>query len=154
MKCLNIKLPATDEKEYTLNDFKGRKIILYFYPKDNTSGWTTEAQDFSKARLAFEKLGYKIIGVSKDSIKSHLNFIKKAELEILLLSDVDTELCNCFEVMKEKSMYGKKYLGVERSTFVLDENGEVVKEWRKVKVPGHVDEVLEFVKGLSWSNKK
>ena len=147
MKCLNIKLPATDENEYSLSDFKGTKLIVYFYPKDNTSGWTTEAKDFSKARLAFEKLGYKIIGVSKDSMKSHLNFIKKAELEILLLSDVDIELCNCFEVMKEKSMYGKKYLGIERSTFVLDKNGEVVKEWRKVKVSGHVDEVLEFVKG-------
>ena len=98
--------------------------------------------------MAFLDKGYLIVGVSKDSIKSHKNFIKKAELDILLLSDVNKELGECFQVIKEKSMYGKKYLGVERSTFVLDETGQVVKEWRNVKVPGHVVEVLEFVKGL------
>ena len=148
MKCLNIKLPETDGKDYSLSDFKGSKAALYFYPKDNTSGWTAEAKDFNQARLAFEKLGYKIIGVSKDSLKSYMNFIKKTELDILLLSDVEKELGNYFEVVKEKSMYGKKYLGVERRTFLLDEKGAVIKEWRDVKVPGHVDEVLEFTKNL------
>ena len=148
MNCLDIKLPGSDDQEYSLNSFNGQKVVLYFYPKDNTSGWTVEAKDFNEARLAFLDKGYLIVGVSKDSIKSHKNFIKKAELEILLLSDVNKELGECFQVIKEKSMYGKKYLGVERSTFVLDETGQVVKEWRNVKVPGHVAEVLEFVQGL------
>lgn len=146
MKCLDIKLPASDGKDYTLSDFKGEKLILYFYPKDNTSGWIAESKDFTEARLAFEEIGYKIIGVSKDSIKSHLNFIKKQDLELLLLSDEERKLCECFDVLKEKNMFGKKYMGIERSTFVLDEEGKVVNEWRKVKVVGHVEEVLDFVK--------
>lgn len=148
MSCLNIKLPASDGNDYSLEYFAGKKVILFFYPKDNTPGWTKEAKEFTMARLAFEKLNIKLIGVSRDSIKSHLKFIKAQELDILLLSDKESLLCECFEVLKLKKNYGKEYLGVERSTFLLDESGEIIKEWRNVKVEGHVEEVYEFVSTL------
>ena len=148
MNCLDIKLAASDGNEYALEDFKGRKIVLFFYPKDNTPGWTKEAKEFTMARLAFEKLNIKIIGVSRDSIKAHLKFIEAQELDVLLLSDKDSVLCECFEVLKLKKNYGKEYLGVERSTFILDESGEIIKEWRNVKVEGHVEAVYEFVSTL------
>ena len=126
----------------TLADFKGKKIVLYFYPKDNTSGCTQESKDFRDAVKKFDKLGVVILGVSRDSLKSHEKFITDHDLPFTLISDPDESFCNLFEVMKEKSMYGKKYMGVERSTFLFDETGELIKEWRNVKVPGHVDEVL------------
>ena len=148
MKCLDIKLAASDGNEYSLKDFADKKVILFFYPKDNTPGWTKEAKEFTMARLAFEKLNIKIIGVSRDSIKSHLKFIEAQELDVLLLSDKESLLCECFEVLKLKKNYGKEYLGVERSTFFLDESSEIINEWRNVKVEGHVGEVYDFVSSL------
>lgn len=131
-----------EEKEYSLEDFKGQKVILYFYPKDNTSGCTQEACDF---RDNFNRLTSKavVVGVSPDSIKSHINFQTKHGLNFILLSDPEHKLSEQFGVWGEKSMYGKKYKGIIRSTFILDEAGNIQKEWRKVKVKGHVDEVLE-----------
>lgn len=142
MDYLNIKLPASDDKEYTLSDFNGQKLVLYFYPKDNTSGCTLEAKDFTCLVDDYNAKGYTIIGVSRDSVKSHKNFIIKQELGLLLLSDQNEELVKAFDVLKEKSMYGKKYMGIERSTFILDESGKIVKEYRKVKAKGHAEEVL------------
>ena len=142
----NIKLQGIDvdgiEKEYSLNDFKGQKVILYFYPKDNTSGCTQEACDFRDNINRLTSFAT-VIGVSPDSIKSHLKFKEKQSLNFILLSDPEHKLAEAFNVWAEKSMYGRKYMGIERSTFVLDENLNVIKEWRKVKVKGHVDEVIE-----------
>ena len=144
----NIKLQGIDvdgiEKEYSLNDFKGQKVILYFYPKDNTSGCTQEACDFRDNINRLTNFAT-VIGVSPDSIKSHLKFKEKQSLNFILLSDPEHKLAEAFNVWVEKSMYGRKYMGIERSTFVLDENLNVIKEWRKVKVKGHVDEVIEYL---------
>ena len=144
----NIKLQGIDidgiEKEYSLNDFKGQKVILYFYPKDNTSGCTQEACDFRDNINRLTKFAT-VIGVSPDSIKSHLKFKEKQSLNFILLSDPEHKLAEAFKVWVEKSMYGRKYMGIERSTFVLDENLNIIKEWRKVKVKGHVDEVIEYL---------
>ena len=133
-----------EEKEYSLEDFKGNRIVLYFYPKDNTSGCTQEACDF---RDNLNRLTSKatLIGVSPDSIKSHKKFKETHDLNFILLSDPEHELAEKFEVWKEKSMYGRKYMGIERSTFVLAPDGSIEKEWRKVKVKGHVDEVLGYL---------
>ena len=144
----NIKLQGIDidgiEKEYSLNDFKGQKVILYFYPKDNTSGCTQEACDFRDNINRLTKFAT-VIGVSPDSIKSHLKFKEKQGLNFILLSDLEHKLAEAFNVWVEKSMYGRKYMGIERSTFVLDENLNIIKEWRKVKVKGHVDEVIDYL---------
>ena len=144
----NIKLQGIDingiEKEYSLNDFKGQKVILYFYPKDNTSGCTQEACDFRDNINRLTSFAT-VIGVSPDSIKSHLKFKEKQSLNFILLSDPEHKLAEAFNVWVEKSMYGRKYMGIERSTFVLDENMNIIKEWRKVKVKGHVDEVIEYL---------
>ena len=144
----NIKLQGINidgiEKEYSLNDFKGQKVILYFYPKDNTSGCTQEACDFRDNINRLTSFAT-VIGVSPDSIKSHLKFKEKQSLNFILLSDPEHKLAEAFNVWVEKSMYGRKYMGIERSTFVLDENLNVVKEWRKVKVKGHVDEVIDYL---------
>ena len=144
----NIKLQGVDikgiEKEYSLNDFKGQKVILYFYPKDNTSGCTQEACDFRDNINRLTSFAT-VIGVSPDSIKSHLKFKEKQSLNFILLSDPEHKLAEAFNVWVEKSMYGRKYMGIERSTFVLDENLNIIKEWRKVKVKGHVDEVIEYL---------
>ena len=144
----DIKLQGIDvdgiEKEYSLNDFKGQKVILYFYPKDNTSGCTQEACDFRDNINRLTSFAT-VIGVSPDSIKSHLNFKEKQSLNFILLSDPEHKLAEVFNVWVEKSMYGRKYMGIERSTFVLDENLNIIKEWRKVKVKGHVDEVIEYL---------
>ena len=148
MNYLEIKLTGiskdSDEKEYSLLDFKGKKIILYFYPKDNTSGCTQEACDFKDN---FNRLTSKavVIGVSPDSINSHKKFIDKNNLNFILLSDPEHKLSNEFNVFAEKSMYGRKYMGIIRSTFILDENGNIEKEWRKVKVKGHVDEIIAYL---------
>ena len=143
-----IKLQGIDvdgiEKEYSLNDFKGQKVILYFYPKDNTSGCTQEACDFRDNINRLTNFAT-VIGVSPDSIKSHLKFKEKQSLNFILLSDPEHKLAEAFNVWVEKSMYGRKYMGIERSTFVLDENLNIIKEWRKVKVKGHVDEVIEYL---------
>lgn len=134
-----------NEKQYNLDDFLGKKVVLYFYPKDNTKGCTQEACDF---RDNFNRLTpfATVVGVSPDSIKSHKNFREKQSLNFILLSDPDHTLAEKFEVWKEKSMYGRKYMGIERSTFILDEKGNIQKEWRKVKVKGHVDEVINYLK--------
>ena len=143
-----IKLQGIDvdgiEKEYSLNDFKGQKVILYFYPKDNTSGCTQEACDFRDNINRLTSFAT-VIGASPDSIKSHLKFKEKQSLNFILLSDPEHKLAETFNVWVEKSMYGRKYMGIERSTFVLDENLNIIKEWRKVKVKGHVDEVIEYL---------
>ena len=144
----NIKLQGIDvdgiEKEYSLNDFKGQKVILYFYPKDNTSGCTQEACDFRDNINRLTSFAT-VIGVSPDSIKSHLKFKEKQSLNFILLSDPEHKLAEASKVWVEKSMYGRKYMGIERSTFVLDEKLNVIKEWRKVKVKGHVDEVIDYL---------
>ena len=144
----NIKLQGIDidgiEKEYSLNNFKGQKVILYFYPKDNTSGCTQEACDFRDNINRLTSFAT-VIGVSPDSIKSHLKFKEKQSLNFILLSDPEHKLAEAFNVWVEKSMYGRKYMGIERSTFVLDENLNIIKEWRKVKVKGHVDEVIDYL---------
>ena len=144
----NIKLQGLDidgnEKEYSLADFKGKKVVLYFYPKDNTSGCTQEACDFRDNINRLTKYAT-VIGVSPDSIKSHIKFKEKQILNFILLSDPEHTLSLAFNVWKEKSMYGRKYMGIERSTFILDEDLNIIKEWRKVKVKGHVDEVIKFL---------
>ena len=144
----DIKLQGLDtkgnEKEFSLNDFKGQRVILYFYPKDNTSGCTQEACDFRNNINRLTSYAT-VIGISPDSIKSHKSFKEKQSLNFILLSDPEHKLAEKFEVWKEKSMYGRKYMGIERSTFIIDKNGKIEKEWRKVKVKGHVDEVIEYI---------
>lgn len=142
MSYLDIKLQASDDKEYTLRDFNGQKLVLYFYPKDNTAGCTLESKDFTCLKDQFNEKGYKIIGVSKDSVRSHKNFITKQELDLLLLADTDQELIKELDLLKEKKMYGKTYMGVVRSTFILDEQGTIIKEYRNVKAKGHAEQVL------------
>lgn len=145
---LNIKLNGIDEKgqekEYSLKDFARKKVVLYFYPKDNTPGCTQEACDF---RDNFNRLSSKatVIGVSPDSVKSHIGFQAKQGLNFILLSDPDHKLAEAFKAWGEKSMYGKKYMGIIRSTFILSPDGKIEKEWLNVKVKGHVDEVLEYL---------
>ena len=144
----DIKLQGLDtkgnEKGFSLNDFKGQRVILYFYPKDNTSGCTQEACDFRDNINRLTSYAT-VIGVSPDSIKSHKSFKEKQSLNFILLSDSEHKLAEEFEVWKEKSMYGRKYMGIERSTFVLDENLNIIKEWRKVKVKGHIAEVIDYL---------
>lgn len=148
MNYSEIKLQGLDkdgnENEYTLADFKGQKVVLYFYPKDNTSGCTQEACDF-RDNMNRITSSATVIGVSPNDIKSHKKFKEKQDLNFLLLSDTEHTLSETFGVWKEKSMYGKKYMGIERSTFILDENGNIIQEWRKVKVNGHVDEILKYL---------
>ncbi len=143
------RLPALDadgnEKEFSLDNFKGERVILYFYPKDNTSGCTQEACDFRDNMNRLTPYA-KVIGVSPDSIKSHKSFKEKQSLNFILLSDTEHKLAEDFGVWKEKSMYGRKYMGIERSTFILNTDGSIEKEWRKVKVKGHVDEVIDYLK--------
>lgn len=149
MNYSEIKLQGLDkdgnENEYTLADFKGQKVVLYFYPKDNTSGCTQEACDFRDNMNRITPIAT-VIGVSPNDIKSHKKFKEKQDLNFLLLSDTEHTLSEAFNVWKEKSMYGKKYMGIERSTFILDENGNIIQEWRKVKVNGHVDEIIQNLK--------
>jgi peroxiredoxin Q/BCP len=134
--------------EFKLSAQKGHPVILYFYPKDNTPGCTVEGTQFRDLHKQFAKLGAVVVGVSRDSLKSHENFKTKMAFPFELLSDADEALCGKFGVMKMKNMYGKKVRGIERSTFVIDGAGNLVKEWRGVKVPGHAQEVLDFVKTL------
>ena len=142
------ELPATGEQTLSIQAFRGNPLVVYFYPKDNTPGCTRESQDFRDRHADFAAAGCAIVGVSRDSVKSHENFSAKYEFPFPLISDADEELCRLFDVIKEKNMYGRKVMGVERSTFLLDADGRIAKEWRKVKVPGHVDEVLEAVRAL------
>ena len=132
-----------------LSELKGKKVILYFYPKDNTPGCTTEGQNFRDLYKKFVKENTLIFGLSRESIKSHLNFKSKQSFPFELISDSEEKICKQYNVIKEKSMYGRKYMGIERSTFLINEQGKLVKEWRRVKIPGHVEEVLEAVKSLN-----
>jgi len=150
-KITDIKLAATGEQELKVSDFKDKNIILYFYPKDSTPGCTTEGQDFRDNIAKFRRASTVILGVSRDSVKSHENFKSKQAFPFELLSDNEEKLCTQFDVIKEKNMYGKKVMGIERSTFLIDKKGVLQKEWRKVKVKDHVEEVLAAVKEL---NKK
>jgi len=142
------KLPATGEQEISLAGLKGKKIVLYFYPKDSTPGCTLEGQDFRDQLAKFKRQNAVILGVSRDSLAAHEKFRARQEFTFDLLSDADEKLCTLFDVIKEKNMYGKKVMGIERSTFLIDENGTLAQEWRKVSVKGHVDEVLDAVKAL------
>ena len=139
---------ATGDKKIKLSDLKGKNIVIYFYPKDSTPGCTLEGQDFRDNIRKFSSRKTVILGVSKDSLESHEKFKAKQKFSFDLLSDEDEKLCQLFDVIKEKNMYGKKFMGIERSTFLIDEKGVLRNEWRKVKVKGHVDEVLEAVKAL------
>jgi len=138
-------LPNQNGDLVKLSDFRGKKVVLFFYPKDMTSGCTVEACDFRDRLAEFNELNVVVLGVSPDDEKSHQKFIEKEGLTFDLLADMEKEVCQAYSVWQEKSMYGKKYMGVNRSTFLIDENGIVQKEWRNVKVPGHVAEVKEQV---------
>lgn len=142
-KAPDFTLPSDGGKDVSLHDYLGQKVILYFYPKDNTSGCTLEAQTFRNHLEDFKKLGYQVLGVSRDSIKKHCNFRDKNELNFPLLSDEEEKVVNLYGVLKEKSMYGRKYMGIERSTFIIDEKGILVKEYRKVKAASHVGDLLK-----------
>ncbi|MBN1059906.1 thioredoxin-dependent thiol peroxidase [Clostridium botulinum] len=141
----NFSLKGCDEKIHSLNDYKGKKVILYFYPKDNTPGCTTEACDFRDNYNIIENKNTVVIGISKDNLNSHNKFISKFNLPFILLSDEEKEVCNLYGVIKEKNMFGKKVLGIERSTFIIDENRILIKEFRKVKVKGHIEEILSNI---------
>ncbi len=143
---LSLPLALSDGSTAKLSAYAGQWLALYFYPKDSTPGCTTEGIDFNALLPTFAKLGATVLGVSRDSIKSHQNFCTKQGFDFLLVSDADEALCGAFEVIKEKNMYGKKVLGIERSTFLIDPKGKVAAAWRGVKVPGHAQAVLDALK--------
>ncbi|AGA35073.1 Thiol peroxidase, Bcp-type [Thioalkalivibrio nitratireducens DSM 14787] len=142
----DLRLPATGDQSLALGDFAGRRIVLYFYPKDSTPGCTSESRDFAEHQADFDAANAVILGVSRDSLASHERFRSREGLTFDLLSDTDEALCEAFGVIKMKNMYGKQVRGIERSTFLIDEHGVLRREWRKVKVPGHVAEVLAAVR--------
>ena len=142
----DFSLPSTGGVTFHLSAHRGAKLVLYFYPKDSTPGCTTEGEDFRDRYKELRKANCEVVGVSRDSMKSHENFKAKMKFPFALLSDADEAACRLFGVIKMKNMYGRKVRGIERSTFVVDEHGVLVREWRGVKVPGHVEEVLSFVK--------
>ncbi|MBY0578153.1 MAG: peroxiredoxin [Burkholderiales bacterium] len=144
---VDFELPSTGGKSFRLSDYSGKFLLLYFYPKDNTPGCTTESQQFRDLHDEFEKLDCRVLGISRDSIKSHENFKEKFALPFDLLSDTEEQVCNAFEVIKQKMMYGKPVRGIERSTFLIDA-GKIVKEWRGVKAEGHASTVLTHLKTL------
>jgi len=147
-KVKDFGLPATGDQTIRLSDLKGKNVIIYFYPKDSTPGCTMEGQDFRDNIRKFSVRNTVVLGTSRDSIKSHERFKEKQSFPFELLSDEDEKLCRQFDVIREKNMYGKKVKGIERSTFLIDDKGILRKEWRKVKVKGHVDEVLDAIKAL------
>lgn len=147
-KAPDFLLPADDGSTVKLSKLKGRPVVLYFYPKDDTTGCTREAKDFTDLSSDFAKAGAEVYGISPDSVKSHDKFRAKHGLSVRLLSDEEKGVSLAFGVWMEKSMYGKKYMGVERSTFLIDAKGQIAKVWRKVSVPGHAEEVLAAVKAL------
>jgi len=148
-KAPNFALPDADEKSVRLADLKGRPLVVYFYPKDDTSGCTAEACAFRDSLPDFSKLKAAIVGISRDSVESHDKFKKKFDLTFPLVSDEDGKVCEAYGTWVEKSMYGRKYMGIERSTFLIDEKGVIRGIWRKVKVPGHADEVLKAAEALN-----
>ena len=148
-KVKKFKVSATNELEINSTDLIGKSYVIYFYPKDNTPGCTQEGEDFRDLYKEFKKLKTEIYGVSRDSLKSHEGFKEKYKYPFELISDPEEKLCNLFDVIKEKNMYGKKYMGIERSTFLINKEGKLSAEWRKVKVNGHAAEGLEEVKKIS-----
>jgi peroxiredoxin Q/BCP len=144
----DFSLPATGNGTFRLSDHHGKTLVLYFYPKDNTPGCTVEGENFRDLHKAFRKAGAEVYGISRDSLKSHDNFKQKMAFPFELLSDADEAACRQFDVIRMKNLYGKKVRGIERSTFVIDGEGRLAREWRGVKVPGHAQEVLDFVKTL------
>ena len=148
-KCPSFKGECTSNKTFSNKDFLGKNLVIYFYPKDSTPGCTSEGQDFRDKYKEFKKLNTEILGVSRESIKSHENFKLKQSFPFELLSDPEEKVCKAFDVMKLKSMYGREYIGVDRSTFLVSSDGKVIREWRNVKVKGHVDEVLNSVIDLT-----
>lgn len=147
-------LPDYQGKEHCLNEFSGKWVVLYFYPKDNTPGCTREASEFTEKREEFGEMGAVIIGISKDSEKSHERFIEKHDLNILLLSDTEHKVMELYDVWGKKKNYGREYFGAIRSTFLIDPEGRIVKEWKNVRVKGHVDRVLEALKNLKKEKKR
>lgn len=144
----NFELPCTSGKTFNPNDFKGKCLVLYFYPKDATPGCTTQGVQFRDHYAEFQALNTEIFGISRDTLKSHENFKAKFTFPFELISDTQEVACTIFAVMKQKNMYGKQVRGIERSTFIINQAGELIKEWRGVKVDGHVNEVLTFLKSL------
>ena len=145
----DFQIPATSEKTVSLSQLKGKQVVIYFYPKDSTPGCTTEGQGFRDHYAEFQAANTEVFGVSRDSLKSHENFKAKQGFPFELLSDKDEALCQLFDVIKLKKLYGKEYLGVDRSTFLIDKDGVLRHEWRGVKVPGNVEAVLEQAKALN-----
>ena len=147
-KVSDFTVPTTAGEDFNLSDARGKALVLYFYPKDATSGCTVEAQEFRDLSASFKRAGAVVLGISRDSLKSHAKFREKEALPFHLLSDADEAVCKLFDVIREKSLYGRKYLGIERSTFLIDDKGVLRHEWRKVKVAGHAQEVLEALRAL------
>ena len=147
-KVADFSVPATGDKTLSLSDFKDKNLVVYFYPKDNTPGCTLEGQDFRDHYAAFQAANTEILGVSRDSLKSHERFKEKQNFPFDLLADEDEALCRLFDVIHEKNMYGRKVMGVVRSTFLIDGGGVLRNEWRKVRVKGHVEAVLEAAQAL------
>lgn len=145
MKIKDFTLDGTNNSKFKLSEFAGKKLIIYFYPKDSTPGCTNEGIDFSEQIDQFKKMNCEVFGVSRDSVKSHEKFKEKYKFTFELLSDSEEIACEIFDVIKMKNMYGKQVRGIERSTFIIDESGSILKEWRGVKVKDHVNEVLEFL---------
>jgi peroxiredoxin Q/BCP len=143
----DFSLPRDGGDTVSLSDYKGKKVVVYFYPKDSTPGCTTEANDFTRLKPEFDAANVEIAGVSRDSLKRHENFVNKQDLKIALLSDEDGSMTDAFGVWVEKKNYGRTYMGIERSTFLIDETGKIERIWRKVRVKGHVDAVLAAAKG-------
>lgn len=147
-KCPNFASKDEAGKDVSLSSLLGKNIVLYFYPKDDTPGCTIEANDFNRLKAEFNKLNCTIIGVSKDSVKSHIKFKEKFSLNFPLIADESKEICNMFGVLKEKSMFGKKYIGVSRDTFLIDKDGIIVKIWNNVSAKNHAEDVLKALKSL------
>ncbi len=145
---LKITVSATGQQSFCLKNFLGQKVVLYFYPKDLTPGCTVEGQDFNSLYNKFKNSNTVILGVSRDTVSLHERFKEKYGFKFELLSDKDEKLCKAFDVIKLKKLYGREYLGVDRSTFVIDESGKIIQQWRGVKVKGHAKEVLEFIKAI------
>jgi thioredoxin-dependent peroxiredoxin len=148
MQIDDFELPSTGNRTFKLSDARGKKLVVYFYPKDDTPGCTVEGNDFRELYAEFQQLGCEIVGVSRDTVKSHEKFKTKLSLPFELLADEDEQVCNLFGVMKLKNMYGKEVRGVDRSTFLFDEAGKIIQEWRSVKSTGHAQAVLDTIKAL------
>lgn len=142
---LNFSLPTNTDTTFTLSDCH-KPLVIFFYPRDNTPGCTIENQDFARLYPEFTKAGYEVVGISRDTVSSHCKFAQKYNLQFPLLADPEETVCNLFGVMKDKNMYGKKVRGIERSTFIIDTDKKIVKEWRKVTVDNHAQEVLDFIR--------